>query len=122
MTDICKLLREYTEKGSEEAFREVVTRYVDLVYSTALRRLGGVTLSAAALGTFLTGHVVTATPAGIVASIGTAALAGAGVSSGLSLTTLKFMAMTKLKVGVASAIVVAGVATPLIIQQHSITA
>jgi len=41
MTDGCKLLREYAEKGSEEAFREVVSRYVDLVYSTALRRTGG---------------------------------------------------------------------------------
>ena len=35
------LLRDYAEHGSEGAFRELVSRYVRLVYSTALRRLGG---------------------------------------------------------------------------------
>jgi len=41
MTDTGQLLRDYAERGSEEAFRELVTRYIDLVYSVALRRLGG---------------------------------------------------------------------------------
>src|SRR5664279_3871063 len=41
MTDTNQLLREYVETGSEPAFREIVSRYVDLVYSVALRRLGG---------------------------------------------------------------------------------
>lgn len=37
MTDSQKLLAEYVRTGSEAAFRELVARYVDLVYSTALR-------------------------------------------------------------------------------------
>ncbi len=41
MNDANQLLREYATKGSEAAFRELVTRYVDLVYSAALRRVRG---------------------------------------------------------------------------------
>ncbi len=37
MTDSQNLLAEYLQTGSEDAFRELVARYVDLVYSTALR-------------------------------------------------------------------------------------
>ena len=36
-----KLLRDYAESGDEAAFRELVGRYIDLVYSTAVRRVGG---------------------------------------------------------------------------------
>jgi RNA polymerase sigma factor (sigma-70 family) len=39
--DTEELLRAFTEKGSEDAFQEVVARYIDLVYSVALRRVGG---------------------------------------------------------------------------------
>jgi RNA polymerase sigma factor (sigma-70 family) len=35
-----QLLREYAEAGSEAAFREIVVRYTDLVYSSALRQVG----------------------------------------------------------------------------------
>ena len=41
MTDQRQLLTEYAVNGSEEAFRELVTRYLALVYSTALRLVGG---------------------------------------------------------------------------------
>jgi len=41
MTETNLLLRDYLRNGSEAAFRQVVARYVGLVYSTALRRLGG---------------------------------------------------------------------------------
>jgi len=41
MMDANQLLRDYARAGSESAFRELVTRYVDLVYSVATRRLGG---------------------------------------------------------------------------------
>src|SRR6266851_4225671 len=40
MTDSHALLTEYAERGSESAFRDLVVRYVDLVYSTALLQLG----------------------------------------------------------------------------------
>ena len=41
MTESQQLLAEYTRSGSDAAFREIVTRYVDLVYSTAFRLLDG---------------------------------------------------------------------------------
>src|ERR1039457_500751 len=37
MTDSQQLLAQYARNGSDAAFGELVTRYVDLVYSTALR-------------------------------------------------------------------------------------
>jgi RNA polymerase sigma factor (sigma-70 family) len=41
MTDSQRLLAEYAANGSEMAFRELVSRYVDLVYSVALRSVAG---------------------------------------------------------------------------------
>src|SRR5664280_494645 len=41
MTDSQKLLAEYVQSGSEPAFRELVARYLDLVYSVALRLVEG---------------------------------------------------------------------------------
>lgn len=40
MLDDLQLLRRYASDGSEAAFRELVERHVNLVYSTALRRVG----------------------------------------------------------------------------------
>jgi len=41
MTPDGELLRRYAEAGSEAAFAELVQRYVDLVYSAALRQVNG---------------------------------------------------------------------------------
>ena len=41
MMDSRKLLADYAENGSEPAFRELVSRYINLVYSTAFRLAGG---------------------------------------------------------------------------------
>lgn len=41
MTDSQDLLAEYGKTGSETVFRELVTRYIDLVYSTAFRLVDG---------------------------------------------------------------------------------
>jgi RNA polymerase sigma factor (sigma-70 family) len=41
MTDGIQLLRNYAERGDEAAFRELVERYINLVYSVAIRRVGG---------------------------------------------------------------------------------
>ena len=41
MTDSQTLLMDYVNRGSEAAFRELVARYLDLVYSAAVRLLGG---------------------------------------------------------------------------------
>ncbi|MBL9126001.1 MAG: hypothetical protein JNL97_00070, partial [Verrucomicrobiales bacterium] len=41
MTPDSELLRRYVQDGSEAAFTELVRRHVDLVYSAALRLVGG---------------------------------------------------------------------------------
>jgi RNA polymerase sigma factor (sigma-70 family) len=41
MTDSQQLLADYAANGSETAFQELVARYVDLVYSTAIRLVDG---------------------------------------------------------------------------------
>jgi RNA polymerase sigma factor (sigma-70 family) len=41
MTDSQTLLQEYARTGSDSAFRELVTRYIGLVYSAALRLVDG---------------------------------------------------------------------------------
>ena len=41
MNDDAQLLRCYVEEGSESAFGELVSRHIDLVYSAALRLVGG---------------------------------------------------------------------------------
>ena len=41
MTDSHTLLSQYARTGSESAFRELVSRYIDLVYSTAFRLVDG---------------------------------------------------------------------------------
>jgi RNA polymerase sigma factor (sigma-70 family) len=41
MDDDAQCLRRYAEHGSEEAFRELVDRHLPMVYSTAIRILGG---------------------------------------------------------------------------------
>jgi RNA polymerase sigma factor (sigma-70 family) len=41
MTESQELLAQYVQTGSDAAFRELVTRYIDLVYSVALRLVEG---------------------------------------------------------------------------------
>ena len=41
MSDDAQLLRRYAEESSEAAFKELVERHLDLVYSAALRQVGG---------------------------------------------------------------------------------
>ena len=41
MSDDASLLRQFAESASQDAFAEVVRRHLDLVYSAALRRVGG---------------------------------------------------------------------------------
>src|SRR6266446_207995 len=41
MTGPQALLADYVRNGSDRAFRELVTSYLNFVYSTALRALGG---------------------------------------------------------------------------------
>jgi hypothetical protein len=42
-----QLLRDYAEHGNEAAFRELVLRHTDLVFSAALRQVGSPDLARA---------------------------------------------------------------------------
>jgi len=104
--------------SSEDAARKRVDRALEKLHVLLKHR--GATLSAAALGTALATEVVTAAPAGLAASVAEAALASAAAGGGTTLTFLRTMTMTKLKLGMISGIVVAGAVTPLVVQHDSI--
>src|SRR5204862_4713392 len=102
---------------SENAARMRVERALDKLRAQLARK--GVTSTAAALALMLAGNAVSATPAGFVATLASASFASATVGTGITLALLKFMAATKLKTGVISAIVVASVVTPLVVQHQA---
>jgi RNA polymerase sigma factor (sigma-70 family) len=102
---------------SEEAARKRVTRALEKLRTFFARR--GVTLSAATLATLLAGHAVIAAPAGLAVTAGGAALAAAATGTGYTLTLLKIMTMTKLKIGIIGAVVVAAVVTPVVLHHQS---
>jgi hypothetical protein len=79
----------------------------------------GITSTSAVLATMLSGHAVTAAPVGLAASVAGTALASAATSTGAGLTFLKFMTMTKTQTAIVSALILAGVATPLVLQHQT---
>jgi RNA polymerase sigma factor (sigma-70 family) len=87
---------------SENAARMRVERALDRLQRTLARR--GVTSTAAAMGLALTQQVMAA-PAGLAATVSSAALAGSAGTGAVAL----FMGMTKLQVGIAAVVAVAGV-------------
>ena len=108
------------ELGSnEDAARKRVDRALDKLELLLKRR--GVAFSATALAATLATQAVTAAPVGLAVSISTVALAGTAAGTGTTLTILKIMSMTKLKVAIISAVVVAGVTIPLVMHHQSQT-
>ncbi len=103
--------------SNEDAARMRVNRALEKLHSLLKHR--GVALSAAALGTALVTEAVTAAPAGLAISISSAALATAAAGTGTTLSLIKLMTMTKLQAGIIGVIVVAGVATPLVIHKQA---
>ena len=96
-----------------------VERAVDKLHGLLVRR--GVTSSAAALAVALANQAVATAPAGLAATVTGAALAGAGVTAGAAAgggVVATFMSMTKLQVGITSALAVAG-ATGFVLQAQS---
>lgn len=103
--------------STEEAARKRVQRALDKLEVLLKRR--GVALSAGALAAGLGAEAVTAAPAGLAVTISAAALAGTAGSSATTLTLLKIMSMTKLKVGIIGAVVVAGVSIPWLMEHQT---
>jgi RNA polymerase sigma factor (sigma-70 family) len=102
--------------SNEEAARKRVNRALEKLRSLLTRR--GVVLSATALSATLAAQAVTAAPAGLALSVSTAALATAATSGGAALTLINIMGMTKLKIGVVTA-VIAAIAIPLVIEHRN---
>jgi RNA polymerase sigma factor (sigma-70 family) len=101
---------------SEDAARMRVRRALEKLRGLLGRR--GVSSTSAALAALLAQQTVSAAPAGLTANILGTALAGATAGSAPVLTLLNLM-NAKLKVGLVTAVVVAGVATPLAIQERA---
>jgi RNA polymerase sigma factor (sigma-70 family) len=102
--------------SNADAARMRVNRALEKLHSLLKQR--GVTLSIAAFGTALAAQAVTAAPAGLAATVSSVALAGAAAGTGTTLTLLKLMAGTKLKLGLAS-LVITGAATTFVLQHQS---
>jgi RNA polymerase sigma factor (sigma-70 family) len=102
---------------SEDAARMRITRALDRLHGLLSQR--GVTLSVAALGTALAAQAVTAVPAGLAASTAATALATVAAGGGITATLAKLMTMTKVKLGIISVIVAAGVAVWLVAHKQS---
>lgn len=113
-----KTLREVgLELGlTENAARMRVERALDKLRLCLARK--GVTSTAAALALALSGNAVNSAPAGFVAALAGASLAGAASETGTTLGLLKFMAATKLKIGL-SALAIAGAAVTLVLEHQA---
>jgi RNA polymerase sigma factor (sigma-70 family) len=94
--------------STDEAAKKRVSRALDKLHRLLTAR--GLTLSATALAAGLAAEAVKAAPARLVASIAAKALATATISNGPTFSLLKAMTTSKLGIGLASAIVLAGAA------------
>lgn len=105
--------------SNEEAARKRVDRALGKLESHLRHR--GVALPAVALGSTLAASAVSAAPVGLAVSISTIAIAGTAGSGITTITILKIMSMTKLKVGIITAVVAAGVSIPWVMQHDTQT-
>lgn len=106
--------------SSENAAQKRVSRALESLRVLLQRR--GVALSTVALGSVLVAEAVSAAPAGLALSISATALTTATTGTGTTLGLLKLATMTKLKAGILGALLVAGVAAPVALQQHRMQA
>lgn len=101
----------------EDAARMRVSRALEKLQALLARQ--GVSVSIAGLGVALATETVTAAPAGLAVSIAGSVLTGSVATNAFSTTLLKTMAITNLKSGVITALVIAGLATTLVLQQQA---
>lgn len=106
---------------AEDAARKRTSRALEKLRG-ALARRGIHSTNEALAGTFAS-HAMIVAPVGLAAATAVAALAGAAstataAGTGTS-TALKLMTMTKLQLSFIGAVVVAGIATPLVMQHQS---
>jgi len=100
---------------SEDAARKRLDRALEKLRAFLSR--SGVTASA--LAAALSANAVQVAPAGLATTLASASLAATAVGVGATFTFVKLMTMTKIQSAIVGAVVIAGVATPLVIQQQS---
>ena len=100
----------------ENAARMRVERALEKLRAKLVRR--GITTTATVLSTAISVNAVQVAPAGLAATLSGASLASAA-GTGTTLTFLKAITMTKFQAGIISAIVVASVLTPLVIEHQA---
>ena len=104
--------------ANEDAARKRVSRALEKLRGLLIRR--GLTTTSAALSAVITVNAIHAAPVGLATTV-TAATITSLTAAGATLTLWKIMTLTKLKIGIASVVVAAGVATPLIIQHGTLS-
>jgi RNA polymerase sigma factor (sigma-70 family) len=102
---------------NEDAARMRVNRALNKLQVILKRR--GVTLTVAALATALASQTISAAPVGLAGLVTGTVLAGSAGAGGVSSSLFKIMAMTKMKYGLLTAVVLAGVSTSLVLQHKA---
>lgn len=102
---------------SEDAVQKRISRALEKLHRILLKR--GATLSLGSLAALLGAHTIAAAPVGLASAVSASALASAAGAAGLTLTLVNLMTITKLKIGAVSALLIAAVVTPLVIQRQS---
>lgn len=103
--------------ANEDATRKRVSRALEKLRELLIRR--GLTTTSTALSAVITVNAIHAAPMGLATTV-TAATITSLTAAGATLTLWKIMILTKLKVGIASVVVAAGVATPLFLQHRAL--
>lgn len=102
---------------TDDAAQKRVTRALEKLHTLLKGR--GVALSTAALATCLGSEALTAAPAALAASIAGTAFAAAGASGANALPLFKILTTAKIKACLIGAVVLVGVATPLVMQHQA---
>ena len=101
---------------NEDAAQKRVSRALEKLRGVLSRR--GIAVTGTVLASALAAEAVTAAPVGLATSVAASALT-ASAGTGTTLAILKFMAISKLKTGIASVVIAASVLTPLAIYRHT---
>jgi RNA polymerase sigma factor (sigma-70 family) len=101
---------------SEDAAQKRVSRAIERLREFFAKR--GIAVAAGGLAVVISANAVQAAPAGLGASILMISTAGTAAGGITTLNLLRILAMTKLKSGIITAIVAAGIAIPVVIQHR----
>jgi RNA polymerase sigma factor (sigma-70 family) len=102
---------------SEEAAQKRVTRALERLRGLLVNKTAR--LSASSLAALVASHAVDAAPLGLSTSVSAAAVAAGVIQGGTTISTLKFIVMSKLKTTVVSALVAAAIVTPIVLQHQA---